>query len=86
MPVFLQKAIALCEKIERGEIDFRAVPYVDPETNYIVDNHVDKDDFTWGDCTVNNQPGWLAYRPPGALYSTLFLKCKRSKNAYFLSD
>ena len=86
MPIFLQKAIALCEKIERGEIDFSAVPYVDPETDYIVSNHVDKSEFVWEDCTVNNQPEWMAYRPECAPYSSLFLKCKRSKNAYFLSD
>lgn len=86
MPVFLQKAIALCEKIESGEIDFSAVPYIDPQTDYIVSNHMDKGDFEWNDCTVNNQPGWMAYRSEYAPCSSLFLKCKRSKNAYFLSD
>lgn len=62
MPIFLHTSIDICEKIEKGEIKFNAVPYVDPKTNYLISILPKCDYAEWSDCTPNNQPDWDGFQ------------------------
>lgn len=86
MPVFLQTSIDICEKIEKGELKLNSVPYNDPKTDYLISILPECNFAEWCDCTPNNQPDWLAFRPPNAPLTSLYLKNKESKNIYFITD
>lgn len=86
MPVFLQPSIEICEKIEKGEIVLNAVPYIDPKTRYLISIMPECNYAEWRDCTPNNQPDWMAFRPSSAPLSTLYLKNKHSQTIYFITD
>lgn len=86
MPIFLHTSIDICEKIEKGEIKFNAVPYVDPKTNYLISILPKCDYAEWSDCTPNNQPDWMAFRPSDAPLNNLFLKNKHSQKIYFITN
>lgn len=86
MPVFLQNSIKTCKKIEKGELRIDAFPYNDPETGYLISILPECDYAEWRDCTPNNQPDWLAFRPSSAPLTTLYLKNKHSKTIYFITD
>lgn len=85
-PVFLQKAIAICEKIEKGEIDLNVIPYNDPSTDYLISKINDCSLDKWNDCTLNSASDWWAFRPSNSPLNILYLKNKHSGNVYFLTD
>lgn len=88
MPVFLQYAAAICQNIESGDIELTGVPYVDPETNYLI-SKLDEHKYNiveWYDCTPNNLQDWFAFRPAGSDTCTLYLKNKHSMNVYFITN
>ena len=86
MPVFLQTSIEICEKIEKGEIETNVSPYTDPQTGYLISILPECDYTEWQDCTPNNQPDWMAFRPECANLTTLYLKNKHSKRIYFITN
>ena len=85
-PISLQSSIEICKRIESGKIKLRVSPYVDPLTNCLVTKLTQCDYAEWVDCTPNNQPDWLAYRPQYDPLCTLYLKCKLTGNIYFISN
>lgn len=86
MPVFLQTSIDICKKIEKREWKLNSVPYNDPKTDYLISILPECDFAEWCDGTPNNQPDWLAFRPPNTPLTSLYLKNKHSKKIYFITD
>lgn len=84
-PLFLQRAIEICEKIETGKFMVDISPYIDAETQYILSITEEPVGVKWIDCKVNNQPDWFAYRPVEAPLTSLYLKNRTSQKVYYLS-
>lgn len=82
-PVFLQKAIELCKRVEEKNI--QAFPYICPETDYIISilNSKEYCFIPFSDCKINNQPDWLAYHPND---TELYLKNKNTNTIYYISN
>ena len=88
MAVFLQDAIEICERFESEELEFRAIPYIDTKTGFLISPLTDAEcDFVeWADCIVNNQSDWFGFRPDNCMLFALYLKNKKTGNIYYITS